>query len=453
MMGSNSKLVFLLRIILLSALACNVPQTFTNEEFTETAPVSEPDQAGKEPVGEPTDQADNFSSQTTSSPQDDVSLQVEICSGSGKSIVLLIDPTLIEGIRNRLDQFENDLCHEGYSVIERSANFITPIEVRAYLAELYNQTEQRLIGAILIGSIPYAYQWFTVEYTNPNIPPSSEEVISYQYYSDLDGVFEASPDYISPGGSEYSFDIHSGELNWEIWVGVLPVYKGDINLTMDAINRYFEKNHSYRIGQNEIPRGFQQINEHRTASTSVEHNQAMQDFVSGQYSWTPFSSSGTAYYYFESPTANLSTAQGYSDLSAGVADFTVGDAHGYWGAHGSIDIQWVESNPVRTYFFWSNGCAVGNLDYPNNFISAIIYSPTSMVLVAKGTTNNSGGMGTNQNGFFGHNVATALSQGKSFGEAILDHVNVPLILPWLSSRELHFATSIILGDPTLRIQP
>ena len=132
---------------------------------------------------------------------------------------------------------------------------------------------------------------------------------------------------------------------------------------------------------------------------------------------------------------------------------SVGYAHGYWGAHGSIDIQWVESNPVRTYFFWSNGCAVGNLDYPDNFISAIIFSPTSLVLVAKGTTNNSGGMGNNQNGFFGHNVATALSQGKNFGEAILDHVNEPLILPWSSNREMHFATSIILGDPTLRIQP
>ncbi|MCY1075744.1 hypothetical protein [Archangium lansingense] len=69
----------------------------------------------------------------------------------------------------------------------------------------------------------------------------------------------------------------------------------------------------------------------------------------------------------------------------------------------------------RLLFFWSNGCSVGNLDSRANFLSSILYSPTSRVLVAKGTTNNSGGMGTNQNGYSGHNVATALSQGDSLG--------------------------------------
>ena len=58
-MRRKNKLVFLLRILLLSALACTIPQTYTNEESTETAPFSEPDQAGKAPEGEPTDQAEN----------------------------------------------------------------------------------------------------------------------------------------------------------------------------------------------------------------------------------------------------------------------------------------------------------------------------------------------------------------------------------------------------------
>lgn len=72
--------------------------------------------------------------------------------------------------------------------------------------------------------------------------------------------------------------------------------------------------------------------------------------------------------------------------------------------------------------------------------------------MAKGTTNNSGGMGNNQDGFFGRNVATALSQGDSLGAAIRRHVNVPLLYPWNESREFHLATSIILGDPTLKLR-
>jgi len=80
----------------------------------------------------------------------------------------------------------------------------------------------------------------------------------------------------------------------------------------------------------------------------------------------------------------------------------------------------------------------------------MLYSPTSSVLVARGSTNNSGGMGNNANGFFGHNIATALSQGFSYGEAILSHVNVPLVSPYNLSREFQLSPNIVLGDPTLK---
>jgi hypothetical protein len=126
--------------------------------------------------------------------------------------------------------------------------------------------------------------------------------------------------------------------------------------------------------------------------------------------------------------------------------------HGTWRSSGKLDLAWAEKNPIRTVFYWNNACAVGDLDHPDNFLTAVLYNPKSMVLVAKGTTNNSGGMGTNKNGFFGHNIATTMSEDKSFGQAILDHVNVPLLEPWDKDRELHFATSVILGDPTLRLR-
>ena len=375
-----------------------------------------------------------------------------VCGDGNAVVALIVDPQLADPIRAGLDQFEADLCGEGYTVFEHVSQFSSPADLRQYLSQLRATTEPNLTGTILIGDLPHAYQWVTMTFANPDIPPLAEEVISFQFYADLDGTFASSPGYVSPTGHPHSYDVHTGDVNWEIWVGVLPPYKGSWDMTVEALNRYFQKNHAYRTGAYQVPRGFLQITEHHSASTPEQHEQLMQGLKTGQYAWTPFSSAPDARIYFNSPAHGLSAAQGYADLSAGVADFTVADAHGTWAGHGQLDIGWAESNPVSTAFFWSNGCAVGNLDHAGNFLTSVLYSPTSTVLVAKGTTNNSGGMGTNQNGFFGHNIARELSANQSFGNAILGHVNVPLIAPWSESRELHFAPAVVLGDPTVRLR-
>jgi hypothetical protein len=136
-----------------------------------------------------------------------------VCEEGAVAVVLLLDPALMEGIRTGLDRFEADLCVAGYAVVERLSDLTTPPEIRAYLTDLFLATGGRLTGAILIGDLPRAYQFFTQTFTNPNIPPMSEEVVSFQYYSDLDGVFESSPEYVSPGGNAYSYDLHSGDMD------------------------------------------------------------------------------------------------------------------------------------------------------------------------------------------------------------------------------------------------
>ncbi len=358
-------------------------------------------------------------------------------------MAILVEPALAQPIRTSLDQFEADLCTDGYNTMEHTGGFADPPAVRAHLQQLHKQLGQNLAGAILIGNIPYAYQWVTLS----GVYPTAEEAISFQYYADLDGTFEKSANYVSPGAHTYSFDIHSGNVNWEIWIGVLPSYKGNITATRDALTRYFLKNHSYRTGTLGYPNALLRISELHRASTLAEHDGFLRSMKNG---WTPLSNTDNARLYFDSPPGGLSVAQGYAALQSGVADFTVQDAHGYWGASGQLTIQWAETSNVKTLFFWSNGCAVGNLDFADNFLTSVLYSRTSDVLLAKGTTNDSGGMGTNSNGFFGENVARSLFSGAGFGAAILSHVNVPLISPWSNSREFHFGTALLLGDPTLR---
>jgi hypothetical protein len=376
----------------------------------------------------------------------------EVCRGGDPVVALLVDPALEDGIRSGLNRFEADLCDDGYAVIERLSDYGNPPEIRAYLADLYDYTQRHLVGAILIGDLPHAYQWLEVTYTNPDIPPTTREVISFQYYADLDGIFDTSPGYTSPGGYTYSYDVHSGDVDWEIWVGVLPLYKGNPATTVDALNRYFDKNHAYRTGGYDLPRTHLEIDEHAHATTAEEHDQLLDGMRSGQYAWTPFSEDPDAQFFFDSSPGGLSVDQGYETLSTGVADFTVLSAHGTPSGSGRMNIGWVESHPVRTAFFVDGACSAGNLDYADNILTAVLYSSTSEVVLAEGTTSESGGMGTNEDGFYGHNIATALSAGESFGRAMVGHVNVPLIYPWSESREEHFAEQVILGDPTLTIQ-
>lgn len=367
-----------------------------------------------------------------------------------RTIAIVVEPALLPSIRTGLSQLEADLCTGGYNTVEHTTGFANPSALRTYLQGLHGEPGRDLDGAILIGDIPHAYQGVTLHSANPSIPNSTEEVISFQYYADLDGTFAKSSTYTSPGGHVHSYDLHNGDVGWEIWVGVLPRYKGDLAQTIAAINRYFAKNHDFRMRRLLRPNVFLQISEHFYATTMEEHNFFMAAMSSGTFSWTPYSNAAAARLYFNSPPRGLTVHQGYTDMQNGVVDFTVTDTHGFWGASGELTIAEVETDPVQTLFFWSNGCAVGNLDHSDNFLTSVLFSPTSDVLIAKGTTNNSGGMGTNSNGFFGHNIATALAAGEAFGDAILGHVNVPLIAPWSTSREFNFGTTVVLGDPTLR---
>ncbi len=368
-------------------------------------------------------------------------------SGCGdRTVALVVEPALAPSIREGVSQLEADLCTDGYNTVEKAAAFATPLELRAYLQSLHDPPSRGLVGALLIGDLPHADQLVKAAGSFP----LEEEVISFQYYADLNGTFAKSATYGSPGGHESSYDLHGGDLAWEIWVGILPRYNGDPTQTADAINRYLAKNHAFRTRQLVRPNVYLEISEHFHATTLEEHEFYLNDMRQGPYAWTPYSNAPGALLYFDSPPGGLSVEQGYAAMQSGLADLVVAGAHGYWGASGQLTIDRVETSPVPALFFWSDGCAVGDLDHTQNFLTSVLYSPTSDVLVAKGTTNNSGGLGTNANGFFGHNIATALSTQQSLGDAVLGHINVPLISPWAESREFHFGTLVILGDPSLR---
>jgi hypothetical protein len=420
------------------ALACNLPEAVRTAWETENPSATgkaTPSATRPLPTGTPTP----FPSYENS-----------LCGGKPTTVAVLADPALAFAVRSGLDQFEFDLCAAGYGVVERTLDFAAPPDVRSYLADLHRRMDRKLEGAIFIGRVPLAYQYVAFNSGNPGVKTEPEEAISFQYYSDLDGEFSQSAEHRSPGGHEYSYDQHTGEVDWEIWTAILPVYRDDEEQTIGDLKRYFEKNHRYRSGGYSLPQGFLMVTEHYTAETAAEQTNFLNALRTGDYAWTPLSTAANAQFYFDGPTVSVS--DGYAALSAGAADITVVEAHGDYEMSGRIHIPWVETNPVRTVLFWTGGCSVGNLDHPENFLTAIVYSPTSEVLAASGSTNDSGGLGTNREGFYGHNIAARLAAGQNLGQAVLGHMNVPLVSPWDKSFEYHHALLILIGDPTLRLR-
>ncbi len=380
-----------------------------------------------------------------------------VCQNVQRSVVLLVEEIYLEPLQAELDQFSRDLCQDGYQVIITPADYDTPQEIRDYLQMLYfDLTEESLVGAILIGDIPHPYLQIRVDFLTEDIPKRYQELITMWYYSDLDGEFALSDNYQPLNGEsplgEPMFDIHPLEGDWEIWVSVLPPYMGDVDETIAALARYFEKNHAYRMGEIDLPRRYIYLTSYE-ADTAEEHKEYMYHLLEGNLNWSALQGEGEPLLFFNSPTAGLSELDGYQAISAGLADFSVVIGHGTVGSILKINPPWLEENKIQTIFFWTQSCSVGDLDNPYNIMSQVLYHPNSQVLFISGNTTEAGGFGTNENGPHQTNIATSLSQGASLGEAILAHVNTPLVSHHTMNPELTIGPKIFYGDLTLRLWP
>jgi len=373
----------------------------------------------------------------------------EACHGGDATVVIIVEPALFQGIQAGLSQLEQDICNSGFTVVENVVEFESPPLLRSYLAGLYSETNQQLKGTILIGKFPHIYQFFVW----PTDPPVEIEAPSYEYYTDLDGDFTATPDYMSPGGHAYSYNQHTGDTEWEIWVGLLP-RDTDTQTTIDGLNRYFSKNHAYRNGQLPLTAAYLGVSHEYKSQTTIEYNKYMGYMHTGYDSWKPFSNADNARIYFDSIDPALSVEQAYVDMSAGLADVVVQYGHGNNENTGSITFEWLDQNPLRVAFLASGGCYTAYPDGEANILTRILYHPNSSVVVSQGATSSPGGRGSQTvDGSYGDNIAGVLATGGRFGEAYLDYINKPTYMA-LPDNELgnvlHFVLALI-GDPTLRL--
>jgi hypothetical protein len=159
------------------------------------------------------------------------------------NLLIVVDTDLQESIAQSLEQYQSDLLHQGISSIQYLFSGSDEAELRNLIIEV-NDSEG-LLGVFLIGDLPTA--WFEMwdDFDNNGLP-DYEDISLFPcdlFFSDLDGW------WLDENGNG-AYDSHELDVEPEIWVGRI---KAD-NLSLaqlqesDLINRYFERNHQFRMG-------------------------------------------------------------------------------------------------------------------------------------------------------------------------------------------------------------
>lgn len=147
-------------------------------------------------------------------------------------VVLLVDEAVSSGISSSLSTFQSDLEAEGYTVLVWQISGGSASDIRADLQAEY--AFGNLAGAIAIGDIPTGW-----------IENSFGEYPIDMYLMDMNGSW-SDPD------NDGLFNSYSGGAP-EIWLGRLTPTYLTFGSSVELLNSYFSKNHSYRMGTLSLP--------------------------------------------------------------------------------------------------------------------------------------------------------------------------------------------------------
>jgi hypothetical protein len=144
-------------------------------------------------------------------------------------MLVVINTDLYPQIAAAVDQYVLDLNAEGYSVSVYTTAGGTPEDLRSFLQARYSEG---MAGCLLIGDLPVP--WYEHE---------EEQFPVDLFYMDMDGIFTDT-------NSNDMYDLHSGDVAPEIWMGRLtasPLTMGGAD-EATLVQDYFAKNHLYRTG-------------------------------------------------------------------------------------------------------------------------------------------------------------------------------------------------------------
>ena len=336
---------------------------------------------------------------------------------------IYVNSSIANSISTEIDQYEQDVINQGYTVQVVNWSQINVTLLRNDLINVSMQPEG-LEGAVLIGDLPAAILRYYDTFWSlwRNYPCDL-------YLTDLDG------EWVDNDSADGLFDAHNngtGDIFPEIWVG--RICPESLNKTdhLTAYQNYFARNHAYRTGQLTRP-----------------HSQLV--YIDDDWSaWTSeWLGDMTAYSNITCISTNsITTATDYKTRLTHIYEFVHVFVHSWpyehlfgpsgYGAEGKVNYTDILNIDTQALFYNLFACSAANFQYQNNLGTQYLFSNNTLVVVG---SSKIGGM--TMNSYF----YTPLRQGKVFGEAMRLWYWNPLHGP----SDPDSIGMTLLGDPLLTI--
>ncbi len=364
---------------------------------------------------------------------------------------IYVNSTIYSSLSSDIAQYKQDIETQGYTanVINWSINGIT--QLKNHMTAAYSNG---LIGAVLIGKLPYAkarywdaswamYRHFSCDY----------------YLMDLDGNWTDvnANNYYDVGASDNNIEHNNGTADWfpEIWVARISPYtisKVGFN-PLNSLNNFFNRNHNLRIGLTYRPhQGLLYIDDewasfatewvsNFTAYTGVnltcesDYNYIANDFTNSTHFLSNISD------ITHPAFMNYELVHVMAHCNGTEQQFGINVYQGVPSADdGILTYHDIYNSGPQPLFFNLYSCFSSNLMITNNIATHYLFDGQALVVIG---CSRSGGMSLYQPFY------DSLRDGKIFGEAFKDWFYGPEIIPLNHWEEVYGMT--FLGDPLLTI--
>lgn len=326
-------------------------------------------------------------------------------------ICIVVHQNVRTDMATALSQYETDLNAMGFDIVTYVYVSGTPEDLRAHLATLYQQTES-LVGAVLIGNIPYIIYEMMQDWGSGQ---EYEDFPCDIFYMDLDGSWSdtLASGLVQPNNGK--FDTRGGDLDLEIWVSRLRTDNlVSLGSESDILITYFDKNNRYRSGM---------------------MTPAPEALVYNDDDWAYMASNDASYLamIYDSPAVTTisdeeqTTASDYMEnhLTAPY-EFVSIRSHGWSGGHGfyrdnKAIYENVYSSDYRSIdpealFYSLFVCSGADYTVNDNLAGTIVFNPDESGILSIGSTKTGGMWSANR--FY-----TELGNRSAFGEAFRQWFN------------------------------
>jgi len=343
---------------------------------------------------------------------------------ASQRVCVLVDSSVYDPLKPWIDVYVTDVEGTGIDAIAMRVENKSAREIREILKGIPD-----LVGCLLVGDIPAAWYETWMKGTHREFPTDI-------YYADLDGLWEDKD-------SDGIFDIHTGNIAPEIWVGRLKPPLSSLSVEecveeqVNSLRTYFTKNHIYRMGGLSLP---------YRALLYMDNMREVEEVAEIEAIWENYT-------FIVDPETN--PADYLRRLTEGW-NYVIFNSHGSPDTHHFIkyvddsqvwegDVDWRDiqtTNPLA-FFYEFETCSAGRYTHPHCIAAQYVFSDYGLLATAWTTTRGGGYYPYDE-------LYLSLAKGECFGSAMRQLLEQCISRGDLLCTPNDYYGAVILGDPLLK---